>query len=510
MAWRPIALSVLLAGGSAAPIGPATFATTPAAAAGPTTACAHRVSSDFDGDGYADIAIGEPWRAVDQIVGAGAVRIVRGTASGAGTQTYVDQDTAGIPGAPTPNDTFGISLAAGFFNDDCYADLAVGTPGENDVTVLYGSQTGLITTGAAQFHGKQGASGFGFALATGDFNGDGRDDLAVSAPYLDNGGGAVTTMLGGATGLGAPQRWLNQSTSGVPGVDEIGDLFGLSLAAGDFTGDGVADLAVGVPLEDVGTAADAGSVTVLKGSKTSGITTSGAQLWSQDSSGVPGIVEAQDHFGYALAAGDVTGDGKADLAVGVPGEDDDHVTDGGAADFLRGAGAGLTGTGALTLTQDTTGVPGAAERGDYLGEAIAVGDVNGDGRADVILGVPGEDLPTASGKNAVNAGAADVLPGTASGPTGTAATGWSQDSPGVPGAVEAGDQFGSTVHVARVRGGAAADLIVAAQLEDGKATDCGGITLLPGTAKGPMGTGSQTFGASSGVQLNDEFGAALG
>jgi len=472
-----LSLTAVIATAGLLPAGPASTAV----GATPAASCPNRVASDFNGDGYADIAAGAPWRTVAGVADAGAVRIDYGSPTGVATSgahsQYFDQNSTGMPGAPTANDTFGLALAAGYFNDDCYADLAIGTPGENDVTVLYGSAAGLSTTRVSNFAGRTSGSAFGFALAAGDFNHDGRDDLAASAPFAGGGAGEITTLLGGATALTAPTKWLNQATAGIPGANETGDLFGLSLATGDFNADGFADLAVGVPAEDDGPAIDAGSVTVLRGSA-AGISTTGVQLWTQDSPGVPGVVEAGDRFGYALAAGDVTGDGTADLVIGVPGEDDGSVVDGGSATFLRGSHSGLTATGSMDLTQDTTGVPGGAERGDDLGEAVAIGDFNGDGHADVALGVPGEDLTAVNGKDAVDAGT-----------------------------VDAGDDFGSTLLAAHIHGSTRTDLVIGAQLEDGTSTaDCGAVTVLPG---GPTGTGSQTFG-EPGEQSGDEWGASLG
>ena len=170
-----IIASVLAVAGIAAPVSEV------AAAA---AACATRVPGDFNGDGYADVAIGEPLRTVGGIADAGAVRIVDGSPSGVrttGSDQYFDQDTAGIAGKPTPWDNFGWALATGYFNGDCYADLAIGTPGEDDVTILDGSAAGLAATGIV-ITGPGGFSGFGLALASGDFNGDGYSDLVAGAP----------------------------------------------------------------------------------------------------------------------------------------------------------------------------------------------------------------------------------------------------------------------------------------------------------------------------------------
>jgi hypothetical protein len=454
-------------------------ALTPSAHAAAATACTHRVTSDFNGDGHADLAIGEPYRSVAGAADAGAVRIIYGSATGlSDTHVFFDQATTGIVGAPTTGDEFSLALATGFFNGDCYADLAIGTPGEDDVTILYGSASGLTTVGDERLHGRARADGFGYALAAGDLNGDGIDDLVASAPYAGDGAGEITTMFGSATGLSTPVRWISQGTPGVPGLNEPGDLFGLSLATGDFNGDGHIDVAIGVPFEDDGSTTDAGSVTVLRGSST-GPTTTGAQLFTG--------VSAADHYGYSLAAGDVTGGGRDDLVVGVPGADDDR----GQAVFLTGSAVGLT--GGRILSQDTTGVPGSAEVGDELGVSVAVGDVNGDGRADVALGVPGEDL----GK-AANAGTVDVLPGTSSGPTGVGSMAWSQDAAGVGGEAETGDEFGSTLYA--IGGG----LAIAAQLEN---AGVGAVTLLPA---GLTSKGSRTMGEPGMAHAGDEFGASLG
>jgi hypothetical protein len=336
--------------------------------------------ADFNGDGAADLAIGAP----GENSSSGVVHVLYGSGTGlaaAGSQLW-SQNSPGIADVAEPGDLFGFTLAAGDFNGDTRADLAIGAPGENSfagvVHVLYGSSPGGLTATGSQLWsqnspgiagGAEPDDGFGLALAAGDFNGDTRADLAIGASG-ENNVGVVHVLYGSGTGLAAAgsQLW-SQNSPGIADVAELGDLFGLALAAGDFNGDTRADLAIGAPGEN----SFAGVVHVLYGSSPGGLTAAGSQLWSQNSPGIAGGAEQDDEFGAAMAAGDFNGDTRADLAIGAPGEN----SFAGVVHVLYGSSpGGLTATGSQLWSQNSPGIAGGAEDFDVFGETLAAGTLS--------------------------------------------------------------------------------------------------------------------------------------
>ena len=394
-----------------------TWPAVPALAHGATPASATSAGSlqaDFNNDGADDLAVGVPGESVGALQDAGVVNVLYGSAAGVtgtGSQLFTQ-----VGGTVEPGDEFGGVLASGDFNNDGYADLAAGAPVEDigsridagAVSVLYGSPSGLTRTGGQLFTQVGGTVEtddlFGEALAAGDFNNDGYADLAAGAPLEDIGStssaGAVSVLYGSPSGL---TRSGGQLFTEVGGTVETGDIFGWALAAGDFSNDGFVDLAAGAPFETVGSARDAGAVSVLYGSA-SGLSRTGGQLFTQ----VGSPVETNDEFGFVLAAGDFNNDGFADLAAAAPFEAVGSRIDAGAVSVLYGSAGGLALTGGQLFTQ----VAGTAESNDTFGHALAAGDFNSDGLADLAVGAPFESIGDTFG-----AGAVSVLYGSPSGLT---------------------------------------------------------------------------------------------
>jgi FG-GAP repeat len=348
-----------------------------------------------------------------------------------------------------------------------------------------------------------------------DFDNDGFDDLAVGVPREGVGtadlAGAVNILAGSPTGLsGAGSQQFVQGSGGVPDAAEPLDLFGNALAAGDFNNDGFIDLAIGVPGEDIGTIADAGAVTVLYGSAT-GLSGSGAQLFSQDSGGVLGAAEAGDGFGSALGVGDFDNDGFADLAIGVPSEGSSAGPQTGAVNVLYGSGGGLNATGNQQFLQGIGGVLGTAEIGDEFGFVLAGGDFNSDGFADLAIGAPFEDVGSV-----FDAGAINVLYGSAADLSVTGDQVFFQGGGGIAGVAEPSDFFGAALAGGDFNNDSADDLSVGAPFEDvGSALDAGAINVLYGSTAKLNATGNQQFFQGGGgvigvAEDGDAFGFALG
>ncbi|MEU0898069.1 VCBS repeat-containing protein [Streptomyces massasporeus] len=464
------------------------------ATAGPATAADGTYASraDFNGDGIGDVAFSASGAYVSGKKDAGQFVVLYGTKTGVSSakRSAISQNTTGNPGTAEAGDVFGADSAYADFNGDGYDDLAVSSPMEDvgsdkdggAVAVLWGSAQGItgkgvsIADAAPTKHDRWGRN-----LAAGDFDGDGKADLAVgntsNTVYVLKGGiSASGTAVKGRYGVKAP-------------VQASGDGSGpLNITAGDVNGDHRTDLVV------------------------DGFETATGQYWNTNyllpgtSSGLSAVGAQPLKSGVITGIGDVNGDGFGDIVTGMHwNKTDDGVTFPGASDggkvwitYGTAGGAGST-TG---ITQNTGNVPGSSEKNDYFGYELDLGDVNGDGYQDLVVGVAGEDIGSVT-----DAGQLVVLYGSASGiNTSSGTQSFAQSTAGVPGSDEKGDFLGTDVKLDDVTGDGRADVLAGSYENDGN----GAVLYLPSNGTKITATGSRTVSPSdSGVSTTGypNFGA---
>lgn len=418
---------------------------------GTATAC-----GDIDGDGRDDLVVGAPGEAVVGKEGAGAISVVYGSEDGLDAGDFWNQHSPGFPGAAQKGAALGWSLAVCDFDGDGRDDVALGSPGATvagqkragRVHILYGKASGLASNGAEVYNqqsvGMPGtamaADAFGHALACGDFDGDGRADLAIGTPFdLADGvreTGSVSIVWGAKDGTKAKGDRFAQGLDGVPGLAEIGDAFGYSVTVGDFDGDGLDDLAVGAPRESVGLIYDAGAVTVLYGDPDRGLADR-TWLRTRAAPGIEGTARTGDRFGASLASGDFGGNGRSDLAVGSPGQKVNGFLEAGAVNVIYGKASGLTAKNDIMITQATPGVPGKAATSAHFGWSLNAVDPVGSGRARLVTFAPG-----ASVAEKPDAGLAVITLSTGGALDPATSHSLHQDSDGVAGTAEKGDDLG--------------------------------------------------------------------
>jgi hypothetical protein len=388
---------------------------------------------------------------------------------------------------------------------DGASDTVVGMPSydsESGGVDIRGTSSPAVVLTAEMLGGRPGeGAGLGAAIVLGDLDADGCGDLVVSAPNQNkttrpgrNGGGQVYIVFGGVGGLNTADAITLPHGS----IDSTDFGAALALERRDVGDTVVHDLYVGAPGTTVSGRSGAGAVFhyTLTADPAKRVVATLRNARHQDSPGVPGVSEQGDGFGSVLTAT------RQGVLVGTPGEDVGARLDAGAVWFLKidrnGAPAAVQ-----SWSQDSPGVPGAAETGDHFGASMSSsGNV-------AVIGVPDEDHGEKTDSGAVlvldwNRNTGTFGPGRAI----------SQGSVGIPGAIEAGDRFGAAVAVgSALQCREAVDAAIGAPGEDvGEHPDVGTITLVTIVPNDdcPSTVVRQGAGLAGEAEAGDQVGSVLG
>lgn len=393
------------------------------------------VIGDVTGDDSADLVVGAHKFNAVTASDAGAVYVFEGPLSPAATMSALAANARITGDTTVPGDRFGTTVEIGDVDGDGTGDLMVGAAGHDvgglaDAGCVYFFRGGptLVSKGAEQadlvFDGASTNERVGNQTQCGDLNGDGQADLVIcseladpSDPYLLNNAGKVYVVWGGSSLATTPVGAASATFSG----SAIEDRFGTSAAVADVNNDGASDLIVGAPLAD-GTDVDAGKVYVFFG---------GPDLVGGTADSADVVLAGQpthNSFGRAIRAGDVNGDGVADLLIGAP--EADYLNDDNGRAYLFLGGAELVSQFAVEADAVFNG---ELVQGDAFGSAVALVDFNDDGLADLV---------GASSQHAFGAGRLYMWMGAASGVAGTYLAG---EADVIFSGLETGAQFGARV-----------------------------------------------------------------
>ncbi len=422
------------------------------------------VAGDFDGDNIDDLAIAAPNEAIGAIAEAGAVFIVYGSVAGLGAGAraplLLHQDVAGVSGAAETNDRFGTTLASGDFNGDGSDELVVGVPDEDDggigdagvVQIFLGTAGGMTTLGNELYTGS--------AFAPPSVSAAGyRLGAALATGHLPLIGAdsREDLLIGVPGGLGAPS-FAGQAimvAGSVVGLDPIQSFVvfpGGMRDAGDRTG---AAVTVG-DVDGDGAPGDivlGGPFAELGSADTDeGVVWLGTEVGS-DYRTIPLGPPFGSHFGTTIVRGDFINEGYDQLLIGAPETDVNSVDSAGAAiawDEPRKT--------FKYIVQNPENFFGTPDPFDSFGQVLAVGDFDADSHDDAAFGVPNEDLLDGGG-NVPNVGIVQIAYGSDLGLTLDDNQLWALNGP-IGLSIFANDNFGGALAAGDFNGDGVDDLAI--------------------------------------------------
>ena len=485
-----------------------------------TPAHAAAGAADFNGDGYADLAVGVPQEDGSTATDIGGVHIIYGSSTGltATNDKFITQNSSGIADTAEEGDQFGRAIAWGRFNGDVYSDLAVGVPYEDfsydgsnrldagAVHILFGSASGLTATNSQFLTQKTFAipdspsrdDHFGWSLAAANLGRSSHGDLAIGIPNEtrddDFKTGAVTVIYGSDDGLNpVTSKLFAQGENGLPGGATSHESFGWSLAAGNMGKTSHADLAVGVPNDRSSAGTRNGRVNMIYGAD-GGLTTTGAQVSDF------GLSEGSK-LGFSVVIANFGKTSYKELAIGAPfgGQERGYVL------LYYGATNGLTSTGKTFISSAEE----TLEEGDHFGSSLAAGNLSKTAEADLVVGIPDRDSPSA-----VRAGAINIYWGTSTGLTFTGDQMIYQFDVGQTTALD--EKFGTSIYALNFGGSTYVDLAVGTPNENANGVfDAGMVTEIHGGASTGLFLDDarhwhqDTPGLESSAEPGDRFGQTL-